>query len=439
MKPRPKFDSRVRTPNSAVWEGAPLVRLEEIPKLQQHFSIIYDRVYEIEIERVANKFNIIGQNTPWSILPDWFHPLCRNIRLSEITKAGVSVDDVLLNLLLWRNSTTKFGEIGCYSFVKHAPHLAQNDTLLQDQCLTYGPDPSILNVRSSTNLELVTSLQPYGFLSCSHKRSRPSSLENLVYVFTWDLWTLLISTWFFLGLFVMLTWKKDVIQLYVLTTGYNILLEQGSSIVRNSKREIYLYFVFAPWILMSLIMTNLIRGDNVQSTIAPLRVVLYENFSQLISSNFTFVDSVPIVILENGVEYHGGWTDANTFSLNNIETSSAVISHKICKQLINLSVHHRRISEQTDIWNKISNYSGFSCASERIAYLGFVSDLEKVKKIIGKISPRTRVQRWKRIRWFDPDWMGNSKCCRPSNSSQNAGIASIWDCQEMAVVQRDGG
>ncbi|OXA38762.1 hypothetical protein Fcan01_26376 [Folsomia candida] len=285
------------------------------------YDIIYDHVDEIEIERVANKFNTIGEKTPWHILPKWIPPVSRSIRFSEVIKAGVGIDDVLLNLLLWRNATTKFGD-----------GLVQNDTLLQDQCLHKGPQPPSINVRDNTELELVTSVRPYGFLSCSKKRVRPSSLENLVYVFTWDLWTLLISTWFFLGLFVMLTWKNGLTELYVLTTGYNILLEQGSSITKNSQQETYLYFVFAPWILMSLVMTNLIRGDNVQSTIAPLHAVL------------------------NGVQFRGGWASANTFSLANVETYSGVISYKVYKHLSNGSVHVDNVSELEKVKALLEKY-----------------------------------------------------------------------------------
>ncbi|OXA39769.1 hypothetical protein Fcan01_25566 [Folsomia candida] len=222
-----------------------------------------------------------------------------------------------------------------------------------------------------------------------------TSLENLVYVFPCNLWAFIIGTSVLLGLFLVFTSKAKVSKFEILSTGYNILLEQGSSIAGNASGELYIYFVCGPWILMSVIITTLIRGDNVQNTINPLRVLPYENFSQLIENGFTFTDEGVIYRDNEGSVFRSmGWLAAHVSARSSVETYSTLISEEVYGHFSNSGVHydHKLIRPETNLWwqypnQVIKNSSRFSCASEKMAYLGWIERLRDAKVLLEKHRP----------------------------------------------------
>ncbi|OXA54198.1 hypothetical protein Fcan01_11569 [Folsomia candida] len=241
-------------------------------------------------------------------------------------------------------------------------------------------------------VELVKSLRPYGFLSCSKRRTPKTSLENLIHIFSWHLWTLLISTSILLGVFLLSTSKSKISKLEILSIGYNIFLEQGSSIARNAKGETHIYFACGPFLLTSLITSTIFRSDNVDKTIAPIRVLPYEKFDQLVENGFPFVDE--LVNYEAWEMLVPGWWAANSLALATIDTSFSRLSSKAFHHFLmgNVHVNHTRIRPETNIWwnyphQILSNSSGFSCGSEKMAYLGWLEKLEEAKAYLENFQP----------------------------------------------------
>ncbi|OXA39788.1 hypothetical protein Fcan01_25448 [Folsomia candida] len=353
-----------------------------------------DELEEIGIGQVAHKFNVISDKTPWRIL-SYTSFKYRNIPFSEIMKDNVNIDGILLNLLLGSNGSTEFRLHDWRHYVQNELHTAHNGTLLLNQCAIPTIKLPTINMVAESWVELVTNIRPYSFLSCSKRRKPQTSLEHLVHVFPLILWAFVIGTSVFLGIFILFTSKAKVSKFEILSTGYNILLEQGSSIAGNSSREPYIYFVCGPWILMSVIITTLIRGDNVQNTINPLRVLPYTNFSQLIENGFTFVDTIITYKDGEGFELRSiGWHAAHTRARSSIETLHTLISDQIYKRFYNFGVHynHMRIRAETNIWwlypdQIVNNSSRFSCAAEKMAYLGWFDKLEEAKALLEKYRP----------------------------------------------------
>lgn len=100
-----------------------------------------------------------------------------------------------------------------------------------------------------------------------------------------------------------------------------------------------------------------------------------------------------IVMDRHGSVSRGDWVLAYIYSFSNIETSSSVISHKVYKHLSShVNWDHRRIREETNLWWRypwqvISNSSRFSCATEKMAYLGWISELEEAKELLERYRP----------------------------------------------------
>ncbi|OXA44876.1 hypothetical protein Fcan01_20350 [Folsomia candida] len=240
------------------------------------YDINNDTVKDMGIHEVAHSFNRISDKSPWCILGSRKAIKYNNIdiRFSEISKNDVTIDGILLNLLLGGNASLQFHRWACSAFVQPTPRTPPgNVTLLQNLCSFNRPNihPTI-DIKADLNIEIVTGSRPYGFLTCSKPRSAQTSLETLVHVFPLTLWICILLTSIFLGLFALLTTKSNVSRFDIVTTGY-IFLEQASLIAGNGKGETHMYFVCGPWILMSVILTNLIRGDNVQNTISPIRII----------------------------------------------------------------------------------------------------------------------------------------------------------------------
>ncbi|OXA48985.1 hypothetical protein Fcan01_16785 [Folsomia candida] len=353
-----------------------------------------DVTNSVEMEEVASRLNKIGDKTPWCVVGYPKPVNLRNIHFSEISKNDVNIDGILINLVLGSNSSLQFSMYDCPRFLTGAPsQLPEGSTLSFDQC---SRDPMIrpkISMKAEVGIQLVTNLRPYGFLSCSMRRFPQTTLENLIHVFSLNVWISVIVSSMFLGLFLLLTSKAGASKVEILTTGYSILLEQNSSIAANLKKETHIYFVSAPWILMSIVITNLIRGDNVQNTISPVRVRPYENFSQLIDNRFTFVDQIVHMRDNEGRRGVGSGHVLTTMrALSTIETSWDVISPRILNHLKNASLFQVVHKKVTNIWYRYptqitQNGSGFTCAKEKIAYLGWFKQLKETKALLEKHRP----------------------------------------------------
>ncbi|OXA38856.1 hypothetical protein Fcan01_26468 [Folsomia candida] len=347
-----------------------------------------------QISKVAEVYNKISGKTPWCIL-GYKNPLVHgNIHFSEISRGNIKRDSILLNLVLGGNASLSFYDVKCLPLREEMPSsFGENTIFLQDQCSSDVIIRPTIMTKYNVSVELVTNLYPYGFLRCSKARMPQTSLRNLVNVFPMNVWICVIATLILPGLFILLVSKEHWYNnLYLLLTGYYILLEQHSPNAVNSKRETHIYFVSATWILMSLVITNLIRGDNVHSTISPIRVQPYENFRQLIKNRFTFVDETTTIEMMGMKMYNSGFYAAEALALLTIETSSSVVSIQIRKDMRDLGVLKNYTGTKVDIWTKfptqiMETSSTFSCAEEKIAYLCWLGKLQETKALLEKYRP----------------------------------------------------
>lgn len=158
------------------------------------FQVCHDigneKLDELEIAKVAYGFNTMGDKTLWVIRGNWNYLKNGSIKFSEIGKDTVKIDSTLINLFLGGNVSAKLGRGYSYSFERE-PHILSNSTFMQNQCLSSHTNHPTINMKAQFRVELVTSVRRYGFLSCSTRRTPKTSLENLIYVFSWPMGFLL--------------------------------------------------------------------------------------------------------------------------------------------------------------------------------------------------------------------------------------------------------
>jgi len=143
-----------------------------------------------------------------------------------------------------------------------------------------------------TNYQLafVTSAEEFRFVSCGKPEKSP--VDFAVYVSPFDLhtWMMLLTANFILSVIITTNNHGSVSE--GLLRGFVILVEQGDAAVINTKRIPFLYWICGPWILITLIMTNAYKGENITKLLAPYKSIPYENFSQLVNHNFTIFTDI---------------------------------------------------------------------------------------------------------------------------------------------------
>lgn len=277
---------------------------------------------------------------------------------------------------------------------------SKNWTVLHNECNQNDEDFPILDTKSIFSPILLKGARSYGFLACSDPVDPPTSLNALLFVYTLPVWVMTLCTMIFLGVFVHVTLTLKIpgktSLLSNLTSGLNILLEQESKIGANDLREPYLYPVCATWLLMFLIVTNSLRGDNITKTIiVPAQTIPFENFSQLIDHKFSFVDQVAARMNKyfNGSEYVLMYKHMIEMSLS----TNAFVGVASNKTIEHLDAHilgvDRPIAHEKNLWQYMKSnrhygiwLSEFPC--EKIAYLGRISDIEEAKLFLEKNHPQ---------------------------------------------------
>lgn len=134
--------------------------------------------------------------------------------------------------------------------------------------------------------------QFYSFITCS------GTLKNLIdfsgFISAFDLisWLLLIICFLAIGMFNTFATKNNAYDTIRLFIGFKILLEQSDAVIKDSKQERHIYWLFGTTILMAVVLSNAYRGSNITSLTAPLKPVLLTNFSQLVDLNFTIYTKI---------------------------------------------------------------------------------------------------------------------------------------------------
>lgn len=191
-----------------------------------------------------------------------------------------------------------------------------------------------------------------------------------------------------MALFLLVTSRNRISTVDGLTTSYRILLEQSDPHAVNQENKTFLYFVCAPWILTGLVITNLIRGDNVTNTVSPLKVVPYENFSQLFENNFTFVDGGAPATCQDFHRYCGSinaqaHSVAVTFALTNMGMLIRLSAYKRISKLVRKFYYETR-PNKLDYWNSPKE---FSCLGHKVAILGWQGKLQEAKDFLERVHP----------------------------------------------------
>ncbi|OXA37504.1 hypothetical protein Fcan01_27711 [Folsomia candida] len=264
----------------------------------------------------------------------------------------------------------------------------------------YPQDFPLIHVNSDRDIILTRRVEQFGFLACSPLRQPKTSLAALFGVYKVEVWISVLVTMTLASLFILLTanQKKYMSNLFTtLSIGFAMLLEQGAGIDKNLKKQRSLYFIFGPWIMMSLIITNSIRGDNVTKILAPLRIIPYEKFSQLFDAQFKFMDRYEFFhIASNDVVMMPGYRFAMEKSTWTAETSGRVISNKVLDRIRKGGVfsliadyqpNYKNLWRHHEVFLGNGTLTDFRCAADFLAYVGWMRYLRVAKLFLEENHP----------------------------------------------------
>jgi len=164
--------------------------------------------------------------------------------------------------------------VGNISEIKFYGYYGNNEILLQSN-------------ETNGQLSLVQKTQEFRFLSCGQPPQEP--INFFLYFLAFD-----SLTWIFI--FVVFFIATTIVNVIVKGSfldgafyGLTILFDQGQSVMVNPKKIPSIYWITGAWILMTLILTNAYKGDNITKLVSPLVKIPYGNLSQLVRDNFSFI------------------------------------------------------------------------------------------------------------------------------------------------------
>ncbi|OXA48779.1 hypothetical protein Fcan01_16181 [Folsomia candida] len=341
-----------------------------------------------------NKINSAANICVWGIPNN--PKILRNPKLHEVGRNLGNVDYVLLHIVA-QNTTLSCATDSppTTEFCETLPNLVINTSsfVLHYGCYSTHSYP-LINANSERDIILTRRIEQFGFLACSPRRQPQTSLAALLGVYKIEVWVSVLVTMTVASLFILFTTKEENYISTLFTTlsiGYTMLLEQGAGLDKNLKKQRSLYFIFGPWILMSLIITNSTRGDNVTNILAPLRVTPYENFSQLFHAKFKFMDRVELFwIASNDHVYMPGYGTALAKATWTVQTSGSVISWKVLDRLRKYNVvslidqkqNYRNLWRHHEVFLQNGTLTEFHCAGDLLAFLGWMKYLQVAKAFL---------------------------------------------------------
>ncbi|OXA43149.1 hypothetical protein Fcan01_21935 [Folsomia candida] len=316
-------------------------------------------------------------------------PMYKNIRFSEILKDNITLDAVYLNLVAGPNTSLEFAYPHCTG--NPSGTLAASSTVITEhpKCNFWLVNTPTISTMARSAIQVTKGSESFSFLTCSPPSYPKTSLEKLATVFTPDLWAWIGGTSILLAAFLCVTSSGHISIVDALTTSYSILLEQSNPHAVNQGKKNFLYFLCAAWILTALVITNLIRGDNVTNTVSPLSVVPYENFSQLFANNFILSDREVILgcpeFFKTCLETIAFAYDA-AYSIAESDFGSMI--NRAMYERIEKSVTNNRIPFKQNYWLHYSrNKSEFSCVGHKVAILGWLEQLQEAKDYLEREKP----------------------------------------------------
>ncbi|OXA48942.1 hypothetical protein Fcan01_16712 [Folsomia candida] len=155
------------------------------------------------------------------------------------------------------------------------------------------PEKIVIGINTATHAPNVRlSRSSYRFLTCDGLLQRElggQRFVNLVSAYTLESWLALLI----LGLISAILLKlvnnmrraTDFVDSLLLPVAF--LLEQGVNMPPSRHKLISSISILAPWLLMSVVLSNGYKGSNVTDLISPLKGVLISNFKELIDRNYT--------------------------------------------------------------------------------------------------------------------------------------------------------
>ncbi|OXA37460.1 hypothetical protein Fcan01_27751 [Folsomia candida] len=282
------------------------------------------------------------------------------------------------------NSTMEFNYYGiCTTSTSHNYSFLENITAIEHEVDWRGikedASPAIV-IGADYNLELRLRTVSFGFLSCSKKRVPASTLDRLFHVFQLEVWIVTMFSLIIIGAIIHFTSNlanRSLMTVYI--NAYALLIEQNAPVATNYKKQAHLYFICGPWILMMLIITNSIRGDNVTNTVSPLSLAPFETFTQLMDAGFEFLDKL-VSVKDRGMQHLSlGRFVARQKALFSANMDSNWLEWKKMESLVKQRMDLYEEELYTGIliqpFKTSTRYKNFTC--NKLAYLGYLHELRQ--------------------------------------------------------------
>jgi len=287
------------------------------------------------------------------------HKIIHYLRPSLVESIDLFVDSILINALT--PNISKIIDHGSW----YAKHIS--------------PKISVQTRETNAQLAFVTSAEEFRFVSCGKPSKSPVNFAVYVSPFDLSTWVLLLTVNFILSVIITVHKRGSVSE--GLLRGLVILVEQGDSAVANIKRKPFLYWICGPWILITLIMTNAYKGENITKLLAPYKSIPYENLSQLVNHNFKFLTETTTI--RHPHEMHASLTLPYIWFLmsgmNNWDKNYSPQWKKPIQQILSLKV------KCYDVPFKRSRQELTSC--KKTAYVGWTSETSQLYEIVSLMFP----------------------------------------------------
>ncbi|OXA47952.1 hypothetical protein Fcan01_17022 [Folsomia candida] len=121
------------------------------------------------------------------------------------------------------------------------------------------------------------------FVTCGGTSTSSVNFSGFISCFDFYTWILLLTSIFTLSSFLIITYtlrsKQPLIGVQIsFEVSIRALLEQGEHTTKKS--QTFLSYLFGPWILITIVLTNAFKGKNITDLTSPLRLEGITNFSQ---------------------------------------------------------------------------------------------------------------------------------------------------------------
>ncbi|OXA44569.1 hypothetical protein Fcan01_20502 [Folsomia candida] len=285
----------------------------------------------LQLEEIVNFIQITNRNNyvvPIFVLhkmhkgPQAAHDVIKRTRLSDLSeRSGVSGTDLLLDIVTdglnnsggiiynhygWRHWEVEWIREELYLYRDPSTKLSKTQFDRTDTVF-----PNVITT-SMFGYSFVTEVKKYSFTSCGKVVKKKNLFGFFSLAFDPTTWILLVTFNLIVGILLVARVKtgasilpKNFLPL--LLTGFQLQLEQGvTSLSSENFKNIKMMALLFPFFMVTIVLKNAFKGDNVGNIIAPPADKPFQKFDELYKGGYTFYSRLITLQFLNGGGVEGG-------------------------------------------------------------------------------------------------------------------------------------